>query len=53
MASYIDSAPFPPSFSPNHPLPNDFKPFLDLGDIFGIILRPIFYKYMSQPSDQG
>ena len=31
MASYIDLAPFPPSFSPNGPFPDHFRPFLDLG----------------------
>ena len=32
MASYIDLAPFPPSFSPNGLISDHFRPFLDFWD---------------------
>ena len=50
MASYIDLAPFPPSFSPNHPFPNLFRPFWDYFSIFWVSYLDLFFdKYMRQP----
>ena len=49
MASYMDLAPFPPSFSPNGLISDHFRPFFDFGDFGGIIFAYIFVKYMGQP----
>ena len=47
MLSYIDSAPFPPSFSPNRPFPDHFW---ILGNASVSYLDLFFDKYMGQPS---
>ena len=51
MASYIDLAPFPLSFTPNGQFSDHFRPFLDFGDFSHSIFVHIFDKYMSLPSD--
>ena len=51
MASYMDLAPFPPSFSPNGLISDHFRQFLDfwdLGDLDLAYVGLFFDKYMSQ-----
>ena len=50
MASYMDLAPFPPSFSPNRLFLNYFRPY-DLFVFLNTIIDLFFDKYMSQLSD--
>ena len=52
MASYIDLALFPPSFSPKHPFPDHFKPFMDF---LGYHIRTYFLTnvWVSREADTG
>ena len=53
MASYIDLAPFPPSFSPNGLIADHFRPFLDFG-IFGVSYmdsREMTHVWVSREAD--
>ena len=44
MASYIDLAPFPLSFTPNGLISDHFKPILDFWDFLGIIFGHILWQ---------
>ena len=50
MASYIELAPFPPSFSPKGPFPDHFRLFLDFLICLVLYLDLFSHKYISQLS---